>query len=125
MAKIVKLDDIAIAHSGDKGDGCNVAVIPLRYDDYDVLLKQVTEDRVKELYGLTVAQEVKRYLLPGTRIINFWLYGGNDGGSSRSLIVDRHAIARAALILTMEIEVPDGWKPAHINELGRVFEQTD
>jgi hypothetical protein len=53
--------------------------------------------------------------------MSFHLLAGNGGGSSRSLIVDRHAIARAALILTLEVDMPDDWQPAGIDELGRVI----
>ncbi len=120
MTKRVTLDQVAIAHSGDKGDTANVAVIPFRYEDYDFLEPQLTAARVQDLYGATVKGEVKRYLLPGTRIINFHLLQGNGGGSSRSLIVDRHAIARAALILSIDVEVPDDWEPAQIDKFGRV-----
>jgi len=120
MTKRVTLDQVAIAHSGDKGDTANVAVIPYRYEDYDLLRPQLTAARVKALYAGTVKGEVKRYELPGTRIINFHLLQGNGGGSSRSLIVDRHAIARAALILSLEVEVPDNWKSPQIDDLGRV-----
>ncbi|MGH6617471.1 AtuA-related protein [Sphingomonas sp.] len=120
MAKRVSLDQVAIAHSGDKGDTANVAVIPFRYEDYEFLAPQLTAERVQALYGTTVKGEVKRYLLPGTRIINFHLLLGNGGGSSRSLIVDRHAIARASLILSIEVEVPDDWEPAEIDQYGRV-----
>jgi hypothetical protein len=121
MTKRVTLDQVAIAHSGDKGDTANVAVIPYRYDDFDLLRTQLSAERVKTLYGDTVKGEVKRYELPGTRILNFHLLRGNGGGSSRSLIVDRHAIARAALILSIEVEVPDGWTMPHIDEFGRVL----
>jgi hypothetical protein len=120
MAKRVTLDQVAIAHSGDKGDTANVAVIPFRYEDFDLLESQLTADRVQKLYGATVKGEVKRYLLPGTKIINFHLLQGNGGGSSRSLIVDRHAIARASLILSVEVKVPDDWEPATIDAYGRV-----
>jgi hypothetical protein len=121
MTKRVSLDQVAIAHSGDKGDTANVAVIPLRYEDYEVIKPQLTAERVKSLYGATVKGEVKRYELPGSCILNFHLLAGNGGGSSRSLIVDRHAIARAALILTLEVDMPDDWQPAGIDELGRVI----
>ena len=120
MVKTVTVDDLAIVHSGDKGDGCNVAIIPYRYEDYDFIVDQVTAARIKALYGPLVKGEVKRHLLPGTRIVNFWLHQGNDGGSSRSLIVDRHAIARSSLALTLNIEVPDSWRKPFIDQYGRV-----
>src|SRR5271163_751107 len=119
MSKRVTLDQVAIAHSGDKGDTANVAVIPYRYEDFELLRGQLTAERVKALYAGTVKGEVKRYELLGTRILNFHLLGGNGGGSSRSLIVDRHAIARAALILSLEVDVPDNWQVPQIDEMGR------
>lgn len=120
MAKKVTLDHVAIAHSGDKGNRCNVGVIPFRYEDYEIVVEQVTAERVKALYGELVKGEVTRYELDGPRCLNFLLEDGMDGGSPVSIYVDRHGMARAALILTLEVEVPDDWEPAQVDEHGQV-----
>jgi hypothetical protein len=120
MGRRVPLDDVAITHSGDKGNRCNVGVVPLRYDDYGLLVEQLTADRVKALYGEMARGPVTRYELPGSRCLNFVMDDGMDGGSPVSIHVDRHGMARAALMLTLTIEVPDDWTPARVDEHGWV-----
>jgi hypothetical protein len=120
VARTVALDQVAIAHSGDKGNRCNVGVIPLRYSDYDLVVEQVTAARVRALYGELVKGEVRRFELPGSRCLNFVLEDGMDGGSPVSIHVDRHGMARAALILTLGVDVPDDWEPAVVDEHGHV-----
>ena len=44
----VKLDEIAHARSGDKGDASNVGLIAQTPELFEVLREQVTAERVKE-----------------------------------------------------------------------------
>ncbi len=59
--------DIAHGRSGDKGDTCNVGLVA--YDDagYEVLLREVTEERVAAHFGDLVKGTVTRYELPGIK----------------------------------------------------------
>ena len=50
----VPLSRIAHTRSGDKGDTCNVGVIALREQDYPVLAREVTAERVKRHFGALV-----------------------------------------------------------------------
>ena len=43
----IQLGSIAHARSGDKGDLVNIGVIAYRVQDYEVLLREVTAERVK------------------------------------------------------------------------------
>ncbi len=45
------LHDIAWAHSGDKGDCINLGVVARRPEDYDLLLRVVTAERVREHFS--------------------------------------------------------------------------
>jgi hypothetical protein len=120
MGKRVSLDQVAYAHAGEKGDVSTVMVIPFRYEDFDLLVEQLTPERVKALFGELVKGRVERYLLPGPRVLNFPMYEAMDGGASKSMQADRIGKTRANLMYRLEVEVPDGWVPPKVDELGRV-----
>ena len=56
----MRVVDIAHGRSGDKGDICNVGLVA--YDDagYEILLREVTAERVAEHYGDLVKGTVSR-----------------------------------------------------------------
>ena len=110
--KRVKLRELALSRSGDKGDISNVSVIPYDEKYYDVIKKQVTVESVRAAYGALVQGEIKRFELPGIKALNFVMYGALGGGVSRSLCLDVHGKSRGAIMGTIEIEVPQ--------ELGKV-----
>lgn len=99
----MRVVDIAHGRSGDKGDTCNVGLVA--YDDagYDVLLREVTEERVAEHYGDLVKGTVTRYELPGIKALNFVLTGALDGGGTLSLRSDHLGKVMYAWLLRMEI----------------------
>lgn len=120
MARRITLDEIAYAHAGEKGDVSTVMVIPFRYEDFDVLVDQISAERVKKLFGSLVKGRVERYLLPGARVLNFPMYEAMDGGASKSMQADRIGKTRANLMYRLEVDVPDSWTEPHVDELGRV-----
>ncbi|MBI2867170.1 MAG: hypothetical protein HYX97_02395 [Chloroflexi bacterium] len=110
--KKVKVGEIAVARAGDKGDICNVTVVPYREEDYPILLKEVTVERVAKLYGPLVKDTVKRYEMPGSKILNFVMTQALSGGVSRSIALDIHGKSRGAILMDqLEIGVPDGFVP--------------
>jgi hypothetical protein len=99
------LSQIAHARSGDKGDTVNIGVIAYRPEDYPVLLREVTPDRVKAHFGDLVKGEVIRYELPNLAALNFLLHEALGGGGTLSLRVDAQGKTFGAALLRMEIEV--------------------
>ena len=89
----------AIAHtrSGDKGDTSNIGVIAFRPEDYPIVLREVTAERVKNFFGDLVKGEVKRFELPNLGAINLLLH--------EALRVDAQGKTCGAALLGMEIEV--------------------
>jgi hypothetical protein len=81
-------------------------VIAYRPECFPLLLAQVTEDRVAEMFRDRVPAAVRRYVLPGLHALNFVLEGVLDGGVNESLGLDTHGKALAFLLLGMEVEVP-------------------
>ena len=102
----VPLHRLAHGRTGDKGDRSNISVIALRPELYDVLVSEVTEARVAELFAHRHPSAVKRYLLPRIGAMNFVLDGVLDGGVNGSLNLDTHGKTLAFLLLEMSIEVP-------------------
>lgn len=107
MKRMVKLREIAFARSGEKGNTSNVGVVPFDGKHYDLLLKQLTVEKVKEKYKGLVEGPIERYELPGIKALNFVMYNALQGGVSRSLNLDVHGKNRSRLILDMDIELKE------------------
>ncbi|MEX0683378.1 MAG: hypothetical protein WD472_07970 [Dehalococcoidia bacterium] len=103
MAKI-KLREIAFCRSGDKGDTCNLGLVPYDESNYELMKDQVTVERVRERFGDLVKGEIQRYELPGIKCLNFVLNSSLGGGVSRSLSLDLHGKAYASLLHGLEVE---------------------
>jgi hypothetical protein len=103
----VRLVDIAHARSGDKGDTANVGVIALRHEWYDLLVRELTEQRVADHFRGVITGDVQRYELPNLSALNFLLHGALDGGGTLSLKTDAQGKVFSTALLRMVIDVPD------------------
>jgi len=103
----VKLEQIAHARSGDKGDASNVGLIAGTPELYEVIREQVTADRVKEHFREVCRGPVQRYELPNILALNFILHDSLGGGGTESLKTDAQGKTHAQGLLQMEIEVPE------------------
>jgi hypothetical protein len=104
----VKLETIAHARSGDKGDASNVGLIAQTPALYEVLRAQVTAERVKEHFREVCRGPVQRYELPNILALNFILHDSLGGGGTESLKNDAQGKTHAQGLLQMEIDVPEG-----------------
>jgi hypothetical protein len=104
------LREVAHARSGDKGDTANVGVIAYDPADYDLLVRQLTPERVQSHFGELVKGGVERFELPNLGALNFLLHNALGGGGTVSLMTDAQGKTFSTAILRMEVEVPDGWK---------------
>jgi hypothetical protein len=105
----VKLEQIAHARSGDKGDASNVGLIAQTPALYEVLRAQVTAERVKEHFREVCRGPVQRYELPNILALNFILHDSLGGGGTESLKNDAQGKTHAQGLLQMEIDVPEGF----------------
>src|SRR6185436_1257746 len=103
----ISLFDLAHARSGDKGDTANVGVIALRDEYYPLLVREVTEERVKEHFGEMVKGKVERFELPNLKALNFLLHGSLGGGGTLSLMTDAQGKTMSTALLRMNIEIDD------------------
>lgn len=103
MNKKIRLGDIAHARTGDKGNCCNICIIP--YDDanYQMLKERLTAERVKEWYKSICCGEVTRYEVDSICGLNFVLEQSLGGGVTRSIAIDKHGKALGMALLEMEI----------------------
>ena len=97
---------IAHARSGDKGDASNVGLIANSPRAYQVLLEQVTAERVGEHFSQVCHGEVERFEVHNLPALNFMLHGSLGGGGTESLQIDAQGKTHGQGMLLMEVEVP-------------------
>lgn len=101
----MKLHDIAIARSGDKGDRATLSVIARDLADYPLLERVLTIDRVREHFRGIVGGRVDRYPLPHLGAVHFVMHEALGGGVTRSLALDAHGKTLGAGLLDIEIDI--------------------
>ena len=101
----MQLREIAHARTGDKGDTVNICVIVYRAQDYALLERQLTAERVAAHFAGIVRGPVRRYALPGIGALNFVLEQALGGGVTRSLALDAHGKSLGSAILGLELDV--------------------
>lgn len=109
MLTKMKLHDLAIARSGDKGNRATLSVIARNPADYPRLAQWLTAGRVQAHYAGQVQGSVVRHALPQLAALHFVLHDALAGGVTRSLALDAHGKALAWALLDMPL---DGLPPA-------------
>jgi hypothetical protein len=100
------LADLAFTRAGDKGDISDVTVFAPDRDVYDVLVEQVTPEKVRVCYGDLVRGDVTRYEVPHVLALKFVLQHALGGGGPSSLRADNLGKAMGGPLLRMPIEIP-------------------
>lgn len=100
------LSTLALARSGDKGDGSNVGVIARSAEAFEFLRTELTVARVRDHFREICKGDVERYEVPNIHALNFMLDDSLGGGGSESLITDAQGKAHGLGILYMELDVP-------------------
>lgn len=109
----MKLRDIAHSRAGDKGDISNLSLIAYRQEDYALLERAVTAERVSRHFAGIVHGKVTRYLLPQLGAMNFVMHRALGGGVTRSLALDAHGKSLSSVLLDMEIQEPSSTSTLH------------
>ena len=102
----VPLSRVAHARSGDKGDASNVGLVAYSPALYEVLVREVTVDRVRRHFREICRGEVERFEVPNLLALNFLLHDALGGGGTASLLTDAQGKTHGQGMLEMEIEVP-------------------
>ncbi|HEV8494139.1 MAG TPA: hypothetical protein VGR76_17800 [Candidatus Angelobacter sp.] len=83
-----------------------MGLIALKPQDYPVLVREVTAERVKKHFAGICRGEVERYELPNLHALNFVLHLALGGGGLMSLRMDNQGKTYSAALLRMEVDVP-------------------
>ena len=105
--KTVPLYSLAHARTGDKGNRSSIALMLYEPKNWDLVVEQITEDRVAELFRFRNPSVVKRYLIPQLQSMNFVIDDVLDGGVNSSLNLDAHGKSLSSLLLTLFITHSD------------------
>ena len=100
----MKIRDIALARSGDKGNRATLSVIAHDLADYPLLARTLTAERVKAHYQGTVRGAVQRYPLPHLGAVHFVMHDALGGGVTRSLALDAHGKTLSSAILDIDLD---------------------
>lgn len=103
MTRPRRLQDIALARSGDKGNRATLSVIALDPADHELLERLLTVERVRDFYKGVVLGPVERYSLPTLGAVHFVLHDALAGGVTRSLALDAHGKTLASALLDLPI----------------------
>ena len=57
----IRLKEICHGRSGDKGDAANIGLIAYKKEDYEVIKREVTSERVKKFFEGICKGEVIRF----------------------------------------------------------------
>ena len=106
MARL-QLRELCGYRAGDKGDIANVAIFADDDETYDVIKREVTSERVKELFGSMVKGRVDRYEAANVRALNFVMQGALGGGGPRTLRADSLGKTLGGALVRLEIDVPE------------------
>lgn len=87
----VRLIEVAIARSGDKGDTGNIAIIARKPAYFPHILAQITPEAIWSSIGHYIAKDgtVTRYEVPGVNAVNFVVTKCLGGGGLASLSLDK------------------------------------
>ncbi len=102
----IRLGDLAVTRSGDKGNHVNLGVVARDAAAYAFLDKLLTPQRVHEFFAASGVERVERFELPKVGAFNFMLYNALDGGASRSLRSDTQG--KLFGTVAQELQLPCG-----------------
>ena len=103
----LRLHELCGYRAGDKGDISNVALFADDAEVYDVIVAEVTAERVKEHFGAFVTGSVIRYEAANVLALNFVMHGALGGGGPRTLRSDSLGKSLGGALVRLEIEVPE------------------
>ena len=103
----VRLERLAHARSGDKGDASNVGVVADSPEIYAFLVRELTAERVAAHFRQVCRGPVERYEVPNLLALNFVLHDSLGGGGTLSLKTDAQGKTHGQGLLALELEVPE------------------
>ncbi len=100
----IQLKEICHGRSGDKGDAANIGLIAYNKEDYELIKREVTAEKVKKFFDGICLGTAERFEMPNINALNFLLHDTLGGGGTVSLKLDAQGKTLASALLKMEIE---------------------
>lgn len=98
------LKELAYARSGDKGDVSNIGLLAFNDKNYEIILREVTPERIKAHFRGMVQGEVKVFPMPNINSLEIVMYNALGGGATRTLRFDQTGKSMCTALLRMEVE---------------------
>lgn len=102
---LIRLGEIAVARSGDKGSSANIGVVARTPDAYPVLVEYLTTDVVLRHFQSLGLTRVQRFEMPNIHAINFILHHVLNGGGSLTLRSDAQGKSLGQALLELELPI--------------------
>lgn len=97
------LSDIAYVRSGDKGDVCTAGLIAKTPADYAQLLRSVSPERVRALYGSWIKGNVECYPMENIQAVVVVMRQALGGGATQTLRLDQTGKSLGAALLRLPV----------------------
>lgn len=97
------LSEIAYVRSGDKGDVCTAGLIARAPQDYAPLLRSVSPERVRALYGSWIKGNVECYPMENIQAVVVVMRQALGGGATQTLRLDQTGKSLGAALLRLEV----------------------
>ncbi|HLU49151.1 MAG TPA: hypothetical protein VK116_13740 [Planctomycetota bacterium] len=98
---------LAHGRSGDKGDLVNIGVIARRADWYELLVRELTIERVARHLSPLGIGRVERFELANLGALNFLVHDALGGGGAVTLRLDAQGKTYANALFRMEIDLEE------------------
>lgn len=102
----ILLHELAHCRAGDKGNIATLSVFPYADEDYPLLVRELTTDRVRAHLARYIGGDVQRFELPRITALQFVCHGIIDGGVTTSLTLDTHGKTLSSRLLALALDVP-------------------
>lgn len=97
------LKDIAFTRSSDKGNHVDISVLAYRQEDYPLLVRSLSEERLKSFFERLSPSRIARYELPNLWAIKIVLYDVLDGGAASNVYADNQGKTWGAALLRLTV----------------------
>ncbi len=102
----IRLDQIAHARSGDKGNNANIGVVAYTAAGFKFLRQELSIERVAAHFAGIRPTRVERFELPKIGALNFVLHNVLAGGASLSLRIDTQGKLLATALGSLQLPCP-------------------
>ena len=99
--------DIAHARAGDKGNTSNVNIWVYDPEDFELLKRNVTPERLKREFPQLIRGKVTRYVIEHLHGLKLVLGEALEGGVNASLNLDTHGKSWSYLILGLSLDTTE------------------